>query len=233
MVNREQLKREGLRAYEAGRLRMASRATWLLAPTVLICALGTGRSEACACVGVVLLAASVLLRWRDRRGVDSVRYGLPRARFRSQSASWSRVWRQTARTLRCFPCARRPVSASGCHRAFGWVVVLLGEKRPVRRGSPPPALLRWQRAWDAWGLASRGSREPSSACCSAPRRVRQSHEARPKSATVSRPAALSCGVRSSLQCEAQLSCSGICAFAQAKTRARGFGSAVATGGRFA
>lgn len=76
MVNREQLKREGLRAYEAGRFRMASRATWLLAPTVLICAIGTGRSEACACVGVVLLAASVLLRWRDRRGVDSVRYGL-------------------------------------------------------------------------------------------------------------------------------------------------------------
>lgn len=76
MVNREELKRDGLRAYEGGRLRMASRAAWVLAPTVLVCALGTGRSEACACVGVVLLAASVFLRWRDRRGVDSVRYGL-------------------------------------------------------------------------------------------------------------------------------------------------------------
>lgn len=76
MVNREQLKREGLRAYEAGRWRMASRAAWVLAPTVLICALATGRGEACACLGVALLAASVLLRWRDRRGVDSVRYGL-------------------------------------------------------------------------------------------------------------------------------------------------------------
>ena len=76
MVSREQLKRGGLRAYEAGRLRMAARAAWVLAPTVLICALGTGRGEACVCVGALLIAGSVVLRWRDRRGVDSVRYGL-------------------------------------------------------------------------------------------------------------------------------------------------------------
>ena len=76
MANREQLKRGGLRAYEAGRLRMASRAAWVLAPTVLVCALGTGRAETCACVGALLLASSVALRWWDRRGVDAVRYGL-------------------------------------------------------------------------------------------------------------------------------------------------------------
>jgi hypothetical protein len=81
MVNREQLKHGGRRAYEAGRLRMAARAVWVLAPLVLVCALGTGRLEACACVGLALLAVSVLLRWRNRRGVDAVRYGLVAGAF--------------------------------------------------------------------------------------------------------------------------------------------------------
>lgn len=76
MVTREQLKRGGLRAYESGRVKMAARAAWVLVPAVLVCALETGAGETCACVGVLLLAASVLLRWRDRRGADSVRYGL-------------------------------------------------------------------------------------------------------------------------------------------------------------
>jgi hypothetical protein len=76
MVSRDQLRRSGLRAYEAGRLRMAARAAWLLVPVVLFCALETGAAETCACVGVLLLAASVFLRWRDRRGADSVRHGL-------------------------------------------------------------------------------------------------------------------------------------------------------------
>lgn len=75
-MNREQLKRGGLRAYEVGRLRMAARAAWVLVPTVLVCAVVTGRGEACACLGVMLLAISVVLSWRDRRGADSVRYGL-------------------------------------------------------------------------------------------------------------------------------------------------------------
>ncbi|WP_437276024.1 hypothetical protein WME90_32890 [Sorangium sp. So ce375] len=76
MVSREQLKRGGLRAYEAGRLRAAARAAWVLVPTVLVCALETGAGETCACIGVLLLGASVFLRWRDRRGADAVRYGL-------------------------------------------------------------------------------------------------------------------------------------------------------------
>jgi hypothetical protein len=48
----------------------------VLVPTVLICALETGAGETCACIGVLLLGASVFLRWRDRRGADSVRDGL-------------------------------------------------------------------------------------------------------------------------------------------------------------
>ncbi len=76
MATREQLKRSGLRAYEAGRVKMAVRAAWVLVPAVLVCALETGAGETCACLGVLLLASSVFLRWRDRRGADSVRYGL-------------------------------------------------------------------------------------------------------------------------------------------------------------
>jgi hypothetical protein len=76
MVNREQLKQGGLRAYELGRLAVAVRAAWLLVPLAIVCALETGATESCVCVGVLLLGAAVFLRWRNRQGVDSVRYGL-------------------------------------------------------------------------------------------------------------------------------------------------------------
>lgn len=76
MVNREQLKRGARHAYEVGRLRAAVRAAWILVPTVFVCALETGDSETCACIGVLLLVASVFLRWRDRRGASAVRHGL-------------------------------------------------------------------------------------------------------------------------------------------------------------
>lgn len=76
MVNRDELRRGGLRAYEVGRLRTAVRAAWVLVPMVLVCALETGAGETCACIGVLLLGASTFLRWRDRRGADSVRDGL-------------------------------------------------------------------------------------------------------------------------------------------------------------
>jgi hypothetical protein len=76
MVHREQLKRVGLRAYEVGRLGVAARAAWVLVPTALVCALETGAGETCACIGVLLLSVSIFLRWRDRRGADSVREGL-------------------------------------------------------------------------------------------------------------------------------------------------------------
>lgn len=76
MVNREQLMASGLRAYELGRLRVAARAVLYLVPVSLVCALATGQREACGCLGVVLVAVSVLLRWRNRRGVESVTDGL-------------------------------------------------------------------------------------------------------------------------------------------------------------
>ncbi len=76
MANRERVRRASLRAYELGRLRVAARATWVLVPIVLLCALETGAGETCACIGVLLLGASIFLRWRDKRGVDSVRDGI-------------------------------------------------------------------------------------------------------------------------------------------------------------
>src|SRR5262245_32759975 len=76
MVSREQLKRGGLRAYEAGRLRIAARASWVLVPTMLFCAFATDAGETCVCLGTLLLGASVFLRWRNRRGSDAVRDGL-------------------------------------------------------------------------------------------------------------------------------------------------------------
>lgn len=76
MASREQLKRGGLRAYETGRLRAAARATWLLVPAALACALETGAGETCICIGALLLSASIFLRWRDRQGVIAVRDGL-------------------------------------------------------------------------------------------------------------------------------------------------------------
>lgn len=76
MVTREQLTARGMRAYELGRLRSASRAALYLIPVVALCAVVTNAVETCVCLGVVLLAASVWLRWRDRRGGDSANTGL-------------------------------------------------------------------------------------------------------------------------------------------------------------
>lgn len=72
----EALGRRALRAYELGRLRGAARAAWVLVPLSAVCALGTGAADRCACLGFLLLAAAVFLRWRHRRGVDSVRDGV-------------------------------------------------------------------------------------------------------------------------------------------------------------
>jgi len=76
MVNREELKKEAMRAYEVGRLHNAARAAWVLVPATIVCAVGTGAGDRCACIGVLLLTVAIFLRWRDRRGTENVRNGV-------------------------------------------------------------------------------------------------------------------------------------------------------------
>jgi hypothetical protein len=76
MVTREQLKQGGQRAYERGRLRSAARALWVLVPVVLVCALETRAGETCACLGFLLVGATMFLRWRDRRGTHAATAGI-------------------------------------------------------------------------------------------------------------------------------------------------------------
>jgi hypothetical protein len=75
MVDLEQLKTRGLRAYEWARLRMALRAAVFLVPAFLGCWF-VGDRELCACLMPLLAGAVFWLRWRDRRGVDDVTIGL-------------------------------------------------------------------------------------------------------------------------------------------------------------
>ena len=76
MVNFEQLETRALRAYEVGRIRMASRVLLLLVPVALICLLEQANRGACGCCAAALLVVSVWLRWKDRAGVKSVARGL-------------------------------------------------------------------------------------------------------------------------------------------------------------
>jgi hypothetical protein len=76
MVTREELREGGMRAYERGRLRAASRVAWFLIPASILCALTTGEHQTCACLGAPLFGAALYLRWRDRQGVAAVTAGL-------------------------------------------------------------------------------------------------------------------------------------------------------------
>ena len=76
MVNFEQLTVRGVRAYEVGRLRTASRVALVLVPAALVCLLDARTRESCACLAVLLLGLTVWLRWRDRTGFDAVTTGL-------------------------------------------------------------------------------------------------------------------------------------------------------------
>jgi hypothetical protein len=76
MVNLEHLEARGLRAYELGRIRMATKVALVLVPLTTVCLLESQGREACACMGVLLLLAAVGLRWRDRDGVRAVEDGL-------------------------------------------------------------------------------------------------------------------------------------------------------------
>lgn len=76
MVNFEQLTVRGLRAYEVGRFRTASRVALVLVPGALVCLLEARTRESCACLAVLLLGLAVWLRWRDRTGFEAVTTGL-------------------------------------------------------------------------------------------------------------------------------------------------------------
>ena len=76
MVNLDELKARGLRAYEAGRVRTAARIALFLIPAAAICLLEVKARETCACISVLLLGLCVWLRWRDRRGMKDVTTGL-------------------------------------------------------------------------------------------------------------------------------------------------------------
>ena len=75
MVDLEQLRGRGLRAYEGARVRMALRAFALLGPLFAACWL-LGDRELCACLMPVMAAFVLWLRWRDRRGVEDAAVGL-------------------------------------------------------------------------------------------------------------------------------------------------------------
>lgn len=76
MVHREHLKVHGLRAYEVGRLRSASRVALVLVPVAALCLVEARGRATCAGAALLLLAAAVFLRWRHRRGLESVTIGL-------------------------------------------------------------------------------------------------------------------------------------------------------------
>lgn len=76
MANLETLTSLGLKAYERGRAWMAARVALVIVPLVGACLLEPLGREACLCAGVLLLAAAIWLRFRDRSGVDSVTTGL-------------------------------------------------------------------------------------------------------------------------------------------------------------
>ncbi len=76
MVNLETLTTRSLRHYELGRLRMAARIALVLAPVVAISLLEPVGREASACCAALLLAVTVWLRFRSRRGLESVSTGL-------------------------------------------------------------------------------------------------------------------------------------------------------------
>jgi hypothetical protein len=76
MLSREQLRLDGLRAYELGRFRAAARIGFVLVPVGALCLLESRGRPACACVVAALLSLCVWLRWRDRRGFELVSRGL-------------------------------------------------------------------------------------------------------------------------------------------------------------
>ena len=76
MVNLEELRVRGLRAYETGRVRAASRIVWLVLPVAAVCLIESRGREACVCFTSLLIPLAIWLRWRNRQGTEAVTAGL-------------------------------------------------------------------------------------------------------------------------------------------------------------
>jgi len=76
MVDREHLLTRTRRAYELGRWHMAARVLAIIVPIAVVCIALTERPLVCIGLAVLLGAAAVVLRWRDRRGVRVTNVGL-------------------------------------------------------------------------------------------------------------------------------------------------------------
>ena len=179
MVSRERLKEGGLRAYELGRLRMAARAAWFLVPVAVLCMRESGAGEACACIGVLLLAAAVFLRWRNRERAETVTNGLlagsvPLITGRVAARvdpSWVGLLGSSACTAACLGVGVPAGIWMGLRAARGNVV--------RRVGSPQWRSLSSQRLSAAsGGSVLPASPAPPSVCCSSAFRPHRHHEAR-------------------------------------------------------
>jgi hypothetical protein len=76
MVDLDQLKGSGRRAYELARLRMASRVALYLVPIAVISMWAAADRETCGCLAVLLLLVSIGARYRSGAGIREVRAGL-------------------------------------------------------------------------------------------------------------------------------------------------------------
>ncbi len=76
MVDVEALAERAHRVAERSRVRMALRVVLVVAPLACIPIAGGADAAACACLGLVLLAATAMFRWSDRGGRDAVTTGL-------------------------------------------------------------------------------------------------------------------------------------------------------------
>jgi hypothetical protein len=76
MADLDQLKSAGRRAYELGRLQMASRVALYLVPVGIVSVWASADRETCACLAVLLLIVSTGARWRSGAGIREVRAGL-------------------------------------------------------------------------------------------------------------------------------------------------------------
>jgi hypothetical protein len=129
MVDLERLKARARCAYELGRFRSAARIALYLAPGAALCLYLAPDRAQCSCLIALLLTATIALRFRDRRGGESVRTGLIAGSFPLAVALL------LATDPRCERLLCIAISAVVATGAGIWVG--LQQRDPARRGSGP------------------------------------------------------------------------------------------------